>query len=205
LSATEQETEYWSKRCRDERRALEPLKKMAVAGALFGKVRGVMKKAALWLVFVLLISLVLWTAGCAQKEELPTLTLGIRNVELCSYISDVGEYTVQPGATFDRGDDVWLYFEVPGITVRGLDGKFEFWAKFCVLKLYDPSGDVIVHFVDFAEVHEADVDEPPSTVWFYACYESRADDVAGQYRFEFTVKDELSGATGRGSATFNLQ
>ena len=65
-----------------------------------------MKKAALFLVFVPLISLAVWTVGCAQIEAPPTLTLAIRNVELCSAVSEEGDYTVQPGATFDRGDDV---------------------------------------------------------------------------------------------------
>lgn len=164
-----------------------------------------MKKAALLLVFVLLIPLVVWAAGCAQEEAPPTLTLGIRNVKLCSAVSDEGDYTVQPGATFDRGDVVWLYFEAPGITVKGVEGKFECWAKFSELKLFDTSGDMIGHVVDFAEIRYSDLDEPPNFIWFFAWYESTTDDTAGQYRWEFIVKDELSGAIGAGSATFILE
>lgn len=164
-----------------------------------------MKKAALLLVFVLLIPLVVWTAGCAEKEAPPTLTLSIRGVELCSAVRGDRDYTVQPAATFDRGDTVWVYFEARGITSKRADGKFEVWIKFNDLKLYDPDGDMVVHAVDFAEVHETALDEATTYGWFYAYYESTADDVAGQYRFEFTVKDELSGATGTGSATFTLQ
>ncbi|GAI71443.1 unnamed protein product, partial [marine sediment metagenome] len=82
-----------------------------------------------------------------------------------------------------------LYFEVRGITMKGVNGKFECWAKFSELKLFDPRGDMIVRGVDLIEIHDADLDEPPNFVWFYAYYESTADDPAGQYRFEFTVKD----------------
>ena len=195
----------WSRSKGDKKEALVPLTKMAVTGVLFGKVRGVMKKAALWLVFVLLISLVLWTAGCPQKEELPTLTLGIRNVELCSAISDDGDYTVQPGATFERGDVVWLYFEVPGMTMKGVEGEFEYWGKFNELKIYDPNGDIIASAVDMGEIHETDVDEMPDFIWFYAWYETTTDDPAGQYTFELTVSDEFSGAIGTASANFTLK
>jgi len=164
-----------------------------------------LKKNALLLVFVLLTSLAVWTAGCAQKEEPPTLTLSIRNVQLCSAISEEGDYTVKPGATFDSGDVVWLYFEARGITVKGVDGKFECWAKFSEVKLFDPRGDMIERAVDISELHDAALDESPRFIWFWAFYESTAEDMAGQYRFEFTVKDELSEATGTGSATFTLQ
>lgn len=56
-------------------------------------------EAALWLSFILLISLAVWTAGCAQK-------LDIRNVEICSYIGIDGAHIVRPGATFNRGDGI---------------------------------------------------------------------------------------------------
>ena len=165
-----------------------------------------MKKAISLSICFLLISLAIWTAGCAGEEASPTVTLGIRNVQSCSSVNtETGEYTIQPGSTFDRGDVAWLYFEVPGITVKGVDDKFEFWAKFSELKLFDPNGDIIANILDFAEVHEVDSDEPPNFVWFYAWFESTSDDPVGQYRWEFTVKDELSGATGTGSATFSVK
>ena len=164
-----------------------------------------MQKAVLLLAFLTLTSLFALTAGCAQKEEPPTLTLSIRNVELCSAVSEDGDYTVQPGATFDRGDTAYLYFEVPGITVKAVDGKFECWTKFSVLKIFDPNGDMIGHMVDFGEFHWVDMDEPPKFGWYCWWYESSTDDEPGQYRFEFTITDELSGATGTGSAYFNLQ
>ena len=164
-----------------------------------------MKKPALLLVFVLLMSLVVWTAGCNEKGATDTLTLSIRGVELCSAVSGNKDYIVQPGATFDRGGSVWLYFEARGIMSRGADGKLEVWIKFSDLKLYEPDGGMIAHVVDIAELHETALDEAPTYAWFSAHYESEADDILGQYRFEFTVEDELSGATGTGSATFTLQ
>ena len=141
-----------------------------------------------------------------EEEASPTVTLGIRNVQSCSAINtETGEYTIQPGSTFDRGDIVWLYFEVPGITVKGVEGKFEFWAKFTELKLFDPNGDIVANVLDLGEIHEVDSDEPITFVWFYAWLESTSDDPVGQYRWEFTVEDGLSEATGTGSATFSLK
>ena len=143
--------------------------------------------------------------GETETEAPPTPTLSIRNVELCSAISEDGDYIVQPGAHFDRGDVVWLYFDVLGIAVKRVDDKFECWATFSELKLFDPDGDIIANVLDLFELHDVDLDEPPEFLWFCAWFESVSDDPVGQYRFEFTVKDELSGATGTGSATFDLQ
>ena len=157
------------------------------------------------LIFVLLPSLVFWTAGCADKEASSTPTLSIRRLEVSSAVSDEGDYTVQPGATFDRGEVVWLYSEVRGITLKASDGKFEYWVKSSSLKIFDPDGNLIAHLVDFVELHETAVDDVPEFLWFGTYYESTADDIAGQYKFELTVKDELSGATATRSATFTLQ
>ena len=165
-----------------------------------------MKKAIFLSICFLLISLAIGTAGCAGEETSPTVTLGIRNVQSCSGINiETGEYTIQPGSTFDRGDIIWLYLEVPGITVKKVEGKFEFWAKLKELKLFEPNGDIIASLLDFSEIREVDLDEPPNFVWFYASFESRSDAPVGQYRWEFIVKDELSGATGTGSATFSVK
>lgn len=148
----------------------------------------------------------LFSCATTAPGTTPTVTtLGIRNAKLCSDIGEDGDYTVQPDATFDRGDDVGLYFEVPGITIKGVDGKFEVWAKFTECTLYDPSGDMILRMVNVLDYHDATLDEAPNFIWFYAFYESTQDDVAGQHRFEFMVTDELSGATGTGSATFTLK
>lgn len=148
----------------------------------------------------------LFSCATTAPGTTPTVTtLGIRNAKLCSDIGEGGDYTVQPDATFDRGDDVGLYFEVPGITIKGVDGKFEVWSKFSELKLFDPNGDIVASAVDIAEYHDATLDEAPNFGWFYAWYETTEEDIQGQYRFEFTVTDELSGATGTGSATFTLK
>jgi len=148
----------------------------------------------------------LFSCATTAPGTTPTVTtLGIRNAKLCSDISEDGDYTVQPGATFDRGDVVWLYFEVPGITIKGADGKFEVWAKFTECTLYDPNGDMIMRVVDVVDYHDATLDEAPDFIWFYAFYESTQGDVAGQHRWEFTINDELSGAIGTGSATFTLK
>ncbi len=153
----------------------------------------------------LLACLLVVCCGTPQEEE-HSPQLSIRRVELCSDINtENGEYTVQLDATFDHGDTVWLYFEVLGFTIKGVQGKFECWTKFSDLKLYGPGGDRMAHLMNIAEAHETALDEPPNFAWFYCWYTSEVDDVAGRYRFEFTVEDKLSDATGTGSATFTLK
>jgi len=171
-----------------------------------------MNRAILLSIIILLVFLpVALVVGCQQQPEstpatpTPTPTLSIHNIQLCSAISDDGDYTVQPGATFERGAVVWLYFEVPGITMKGVEGEFEYWGKFNELKIYDPNGDIIASAMDMGEIHETDVDEMPAFIWFYAWYETTTDNLAGQYTFDVTVSDELSGAIGTASANFTLK
>jgi hypothetical protein len=163
-----------------------------------------MQKATLLLVFVLLILLAVGTVGCAQKEVQPILKLDIQNVKICSNINYMGDYTVQPDATFDRGDGVWLYFEAHGMTVKQVDDKFECWVRFSDFKIFDPNSDMIEHPVDIGDIHETDLDEIPNYIWLWGFFGSTTDDAVGQYRWEFTVEDELSGAIGTGSANFTL-
>lgn len=155
-------------------------------------------KAALWLSFVLLISLAVWTAGCAQK-------LDIRNVEVCSYIDIDGAHIVQPGATFNRGDGIWLYFEARSMAVKQVEDKFECWLEFSHFEIFGPDGDMVEQLVDVGDIHEEDLPEIPKYIWLWGFFGSRIDDAPGQYRWEFTVKDKLSGAIGTGSANFTLQ
>ena len=168
-----------------------------------------MKKLIIIITLVMLVSLPLAVVvGCQQQpEQAPptTLTLSIHNIQLCSAVSDDGDYTVQPGATFERGDVVWLYFEVPGMTVKGVGGKFECWGKFKEMKIYDPNGSIIGTALDMGEFHDTDMDKTPDFIWFHAWYETTTHHPTGQYTFEVIVSDELSGAIGAASANFTLQ
>jgi hypothetical protein len=168
-----------------------------------------MKKPIIIITLVMLVSLPLAVVvGCQQQpEQTPptTLTLSIHNIQLCSAVSDDGDYTVQPGATFERGDVVWLYFEVLGMTVKGVEGKFECWGKFKEMKIYDPNGSIIGTALDMGELYDTDMDKTPDFIWFYSWYETTTHHPTGQYTFEVIVSDELSGAIGTASANFTLQ
>jgi len=168
-----------------------------------------MKKLIIIITLFMLVSLPLAVVvGCQQQpEQTPptTLTPSIHNIQLCSAVSDDGDYTVQPGATFERGDVVWLYFEVLGMTVKRVEGKFECWGKFKEMKIYDPNGSIIGTALDMGEFHDTDMGKTPDFIWFYAGYETTTHHPTGQYTFEVIVSDELSGAIGTASANFTLQ
>jgi len=142
-------------------------------------------------------------AGCKQTttEVSPKETLLIQNVEVCSVIRGDRDYTVRPDATFYGGEGVWIYFEVQGLTAKETDDEFEIWIKFGDLKLYNPGNDLIKHVVDTVDVHEK-TSEKMSYGWWYAYFRIGQNDPVGKYRFEFTITDGFSGATGTGTATF---
>jgi hypothetical protein len=115
------------------------------------------------------------------------------------------DYTVQPAATYDRGDTVWLYFEAMGFESRGTSGNTEVWLKFDRLKVYGPDDILLLNLTDIAEAHSTDLPRAPLRSWFNADLTTDTNLEPGQYEFEFTVSCQLSGATGKGSAIFTLK
>ena len=159
-----------------------------------------MKKLITVIIFVMSVLLPLAVVvGCQQQPEqtLPAKSaLSIQNIQLCSAVSDDGDYTVQPSATFERSNIVWLYFEVIGMTVKGVEGKFECWGRFKEMKIYDPNGSIIGTALDMGEFHDTDMDKTPEFIWFHASYETTTHHPMGQYTVEVIVSDELSRETG---------
>ena len=139
-----------------------------------------------------------------EPEPTPTPKLAIRNVQVCSYVSDEGDYAIQPGAIFDRGDTIEVYLEIPGVMFIPVDDGFECHLKVTELRIYDPDGYLIANKVDVADLNYPS-DVPGDYIWFSLFYQSTMKDVAGEHRIEFTIRDELSGADGTGSATFILR
>ena len=134
------------------------------------------------------------------------MSLSIANVEICYYVdAATGGHTLQPEASFTRGDTVWLYFEVHGPMVRRDDGGFEVWVSVSDLSLFGPGGALESHTVDSFGVHEKALEEAPTSVWLFAYARTDADVATGRYRWEFEVTDELSGATATGTASFTLK
>ncbi|MFC1899719.1 hypothetical protein ACFLXP_05270 [Chloroflexota bacterium] len=152
---------------------------------------------------MLALLFILLTVSCKQTKTEASLkdTISIRNVEICSDIRSNRDYTVRSDETFYRGEGVWIYFEVRGLTVKEIDDRFDVWIKFGDLKLYNPNNQLIENVVDIVDIHET-ASEKMSYGWWYAYYDIKQSDVVGQYRFEFTITDGFSGATGTGFATF---
>lgn len=163
--------------------------------------------AILYLVILIVFLPISLTISCRQTEEEapPKDTLLIRSAEVCFDVRGDRDYTVQPGATFNRGERVWVYFEARGITSKKAGDKFEVWTTFSDAKLYDPNNHIIEHVEDIADFHDMSFVEPVGYCWYYVYYDIEQTDSVGQYRFEFTVTDELSGAIGTGSTTFSVK
>ena len=165
--------------------------------------------ARLWPALAALSALAAMAGGCQTPLEEPgarAMSLSIENVEICYYVdAATGGRTLQPDASFTRGDMAWLYFEVHAPTVREGGGGAEVWVSVSELSLFGPGGTLEGHSVDTIGVHETALTESPTFVWLFAYALTDADAVAGQYRWEFEVTDKLSGATAAGSAGFTLK
>lgn len=135
-------------------------------------------------------------------EEIPPLFIG--GIQFCSAVSAGGDCKYQPKATFDRGDTVYLYFQTGDFyTKTRPDGRYEIWLVFRG-SIYGPGGEEIPSFI-FFQAHDTDLEYQQLYYWAWIRHNSKADDEPGQYRFEFTVTDMLSGAKGKGSAIFTLE
>lgn len=134
-------------------------------------------------------------------EEIPPVLIG--GIQLCSNITG-GKCKLQPKATFDRGDTVYFYFQVfdPTYKVQS-SGRYEVWLMIWG-DLYGPDGNRLPESDIVGWYHKTDLEYPLLYVYSTLNYESKAGDEPGQYRFEFTVTDKISGAEGAGSATFTL-
>lgn len=91
------------------------------------------------------------------------------------------------------------------MAVKQIEDKYECWLEFSHFEIFGPDGDMVEQLVDVGDIHEDDLPEMPEYIWLWGFFGSRLDDIPGQYRWEFTVRDKLSGAIGTGSANFTLK
>jgi len=134
------------------------------------------------------------------EEEMPTLFFP--SIIFCSTISGGGNCKPQPNAAYGCGDTVILYFQVGPLRVESSSQGYEIWLT-VTGDIYGPGGDKIPSSI-FKELHDI-TSQVQVSCWVYLSHKSKAHDEPGQYRFEVTVIDMLSGATGTTSATFILE
>jgi len=132
------------------------------------------------------------------------ITLSIENVKLCSGVRGGRDYTVQPNATFQQGDIVFLYFEATGFKAREVDNEFEVHVKLTEVWLYNPDGSPNFRAENPQEFHET-YEQAPTYAWFHMSWGTYTWTSLGQYKWKFTITDAISGATATGTAIFVLQ
>jgi len=132
------------------------------------------------------------------------ITLAIENIKLCSDVRGSRDYTVQPNATFRQGDTVFLYFEATGFKAREVDNKFEVHVKLTDVWLYNPDGSPNFRAENPQEFHDT-YEQTPAYAWFHMSWGTYTWTSLGQYKWKFTITDEISGATVTGTAIFDMQ
>jgi len=141
-----------------------------------------------------------------EKKDYITITsFVVSRMEMCSNVTEQGDYTVQPGNTFHVGDQTMLYFEVAGFEQRKTDGQYEGWVQWLQFKVYGPDGNLIVDMYDVLEGHDTHA-ELVNFWWFSFNFgEAESSDPLGEYRVEVKVVDKLGGETATESITFLLE
>ncbi len=140
-----------------------------------------------------------------MEDYVNVTNLAISLFEVCSEVTDEGDYTIQPDATFHAGDNACIYFEV-----TGFENEEDFvgyrikvlWEK---IEIYGPDGELMWSELNVNEINV--VSRYLSTyVSFWYCFgKADSSDPLGEYRVEVEVKDELSGETTTKSITFFLR
>jgi PKD repeat protein len=141
-----------------------------------------------------------------EKKDYITITSFVVNrIEMCSDVTDEGDYTIQPDATFHVGDFAFVYFEVAGFDQQKTDGIYESWVKWQQVRLYDPNGKMLLDLSDVYEVHET-YNTYYQFIWFrFPIGEAEPTDPLGEYKVEVKLEDKLSGVTAAESITFILE
>jgi len=141
-----------------------------------------------------------------EKKDYITITsFVVSRIEMCSNVTDEGDYTVQPDATFHVGDFAWVYMEVTGFDQQKTDGMYESWIIWQHIKIYLPDGNLLIGLSDLWEVHET---QPTfvNFVWFkFPVGEAEPSDPLGEYKIAVGFEDKLSGETATESITFILE
>ena len=137
--------------------------------------------------------------------DIPALT--INRIEMCSGPIQRDECRPQPGATFQTGDIVAVWFEITGFDVQGKEGTYEVWVQWRRYSLYAPDGRVIMTDSNMHEWHEF----PPSVDHIEAFHgwwnvgQVEASDPPGEYTVEIEIGDALSGDVVIETRTFTLK
>jgi hypothetical protein len=140
----------------------------------------------------------------ASPGGTPSASLQIDNVEVCSDIRGERDYTVQPGAAFERESKVWIYFEVFGLSALATGETYEVWFRVTEARVYDPNGALYLSGKDLKDYQQTKLEEIPEYSWGTLSFELLPSVSSGQYRLETEIKDIISGETDSFTANFSV-
>jgi len=139
----------------------------------------------------------------------PTATpmphIHIESVKICSDVRGPGDYTIQPNATFQLGDKVFIYFEMFDFTVQSTGGTYEYSVNFDEVRAYDSNNELFYSRFDFGGIHATEASVMPVGLAAYTDFEIPLGSPTGQYCAETIVRDEISGETAYTTAYFAVE
>jgi hypothetical protein len=138
----------------------------------------------------------------AQPGGIPSTALTIANIAICSAIRGDRDYTVKPGAIFDRGEKVWIYFEVLGFAAQYTSAGYDIWFRTTEARVWDPNGLSYVSGKDLNDYHQTGLAEIPEHSWGTLSFDLLPTASSGTYRVEAEITDIISGSIG--SFTVNI-
>ncbi len=135
----------------------------------------------------------------------PMPHINIESVIICSDVRGLEDYTIQPNATFQLGDKVFIYFEIFDFTIQSNDGTYEYSVNFDEFSAYDSNNELFYSGFDFGGMHETEASVMPAGLAAYTNFEISLGSPTGQYRAEIIVSDELSGEKAYTTAYFAVE
>ncbi len=158
-----------------------------------------MKKAFIIpMIIALLVATMAGGVACAEKE------FTLSEITFCSKEpAGEGDYEVQPNATYEVGDTIWMYLEVSGFENEKLDGEYEFYVNLA-LTVLDANDNIMDYWATFDEAHETDSEVTDLIWWSLGIYGTEVYD-PGKYTISIDAKDKISGETKNVKGDFSLE
>jgi len=122
---------------------------------------------------------------------------------MCSNITSEGTIIPNPTATFNKGDQIFVYMEIQGFTQKVVDitkGEWDIRVQLRDFKVYEPDGSLMAHIPILEELYQTTLIEG---YLYYAVNMGAAnpDDPSGEYKVEVTAVDLNSEKPDAGTVT----
>lgn len=156
------------------------------------------------LTFIIITSIV-FLAGCVEEEKSSSIEFNIHNIVLCSEKPrSYMDYKEQPNATYKSGDRIWIYKNLEGTTYNSNpNGTYEVWITEH-LTLESPTGEVLLSKEVINKPMNLPKDGDINDIFLTALITTRSQYDEGKYIIKMVVTDKLSNKTVAASTSFTL-